>query len=164
MVIRRCFGLFSNAKVLTTTFNVVQHIWKQCNVFSVSSYHVQPCNKIKNPANFPWLFPRIYIHSICQFMFDLSYMSNDISFPCDPISCILQENKNTCTHICCFYNVHLYNQKLKIVGMSCNNIISKESIRIQINSTCFIHLLLCWCVIWYVLSNQNIYIVSIINE
>ena len=46
-VIRRCFGLFSNAKVLTTTFSVVQHIWKQCNVFYVSSYHVQPCNKIK---------------------------------------------------------------------------------------------------------------------
>ena len=112
MAIRRCFRMFSNAKVLTTTFRVVHHIWKQCNVFYVSSYHVQPCNKIKKiPANFPWLFPRIYIHSICQFMFDLSYMSNDISFPCVPISCILQEYKNTCTHVCHFYNVHLYHQK-----------------------------------------------------
>ena len=67
--------------------------------------------KSKNPANFPWLFPRIYIHSICQFMFDLSYMSNDISFPCVPISCILKENRNTCTRVCRFCNVHLYHQK-----------------------------------------------------
>ena len=47
MTIRGCFGFFSYAKVLTTTFSVVQHIWKQCNVFYVFSYHVQPCNKIK---------------------------------------------------------------------------------------------------------------------
>ena len=151
MGIRRCFGLFLNAKVLTTTFSVVQHIWKQCNVFYVSSYHVQPCNKIKK-------IQQIFLDCFQEYI-SIQYVN----------LCSIYHICQTIFH----FPVSLYHAFCKKIGILAHMYVVSITFIYKVKSkrlleclvimlfqkrafgygwiaTYFIHLLSCWCVIWSV--------------